>query len=62
MAIPSRPTRNLMGMALVPYIPIVTGAIVVVDLLVAARLLVENHHVYSSLLEGVKMGMSSRYK
>jgi hypothetical protein len=62
MAIPNLPTRNPMDMALAPYIHIVKGVIFVVDLLVAVRLLVENHHVYSSLPEGAKMGMFSRTK
>ena len=49
--------RNLTDMAPVPRTHVATEVTAVADLLTAAHLLVESHHVYSSLLEGARMGM-----
>jgi hypothetical protein len=56
MAIPNLQTRIPMDMALVWHTPIATAVTTDADLPAVARLPVENHHAYSSLLEDAKMG------
>ena len=57
MVIQSPQFRNLTDMALVLHTHIAMEVKAVADLLAAARSLVESHLVYSSLLEGARMGV-----